>query len=294
MADNSKIEWCDATWNPVTGCSPISEGCEHCYACAMAKRFPSLHGFIGGGVYPDGEMSEIRPASFRAPRLHADRLDKPMHWRKPRRIFVCSMGDLFHAAVPDEWIASVFGVMARCQQHTFMLLTKRPERMRDIINGKDSTRFAGIFRELHPDHGNPVCIFGRNVWVGVTAENQQRADERIPPLLEIPAAVHFVSVEPMLGPMVLPLRRCLSCGGVGPDGSECPKCGRKTLAENAIQWVICGGETGPGAREMKAGWVIQLARECDAVGVPFFFKAWGHFHNSSVGYTRSERREIPV
>jgi protein gp37 len=288
MGSKTKIPYVDSTWNPVTGCSPISEGCEHCYACAMAKRFPKLHGFLYGPT-ADGEGPEKEPVPFRTPRLHADRLDAPTHWRNPRRIFVCSMGDLFHEDVADVWIDVVLCAASKAQQHTYLFLTKRPTRMRDALFAHSEKWYYG------------GATWPQNWWMGVTAENQQRADERIPALLEIPAAVHFVSVEPMLGSVDLsdylsvPCRACNHPGNIVVamnKNGRCSVCDGKRFVQKP-KWVICGGETGPGAREMKSGWAISLARECDAVGVPFFFKKWGSYSGSETGTTRSERREFP-
>jgi protein gp37 len=217
---NSKIEWTEKTWNPITGCTKISEGCKHCYAERMSKR---LAGRCG---YDKDEPFKVT--------YHPDKLDEPLRWRKPSKIFVCSMGDLFHEGVDDGFLCRIFDVMAVAEHHTFLILTKRPNRMREF--------FARCV------HGN-----FQNIWLGVTAENQQRADERIPILLQIPAAKRFVSVEPMLGPIELRL--------VGGPGD--------------LDWVICGGETGPGARPMHPDWVRSLRDQCVRAGTPFFFKSWG-------------------
>lgn len=235
MADRSKIEWCDATWNPCTGCTPVSPACDHCYAERMAGRnlpVTAGHGFT--------------------PTFHPDRLDVPLHWRKPRRIFVCSMSDLFHEAFTEEQIDAVFNVFAAAPQHTYMVLTKRPERAKE---------FVGV---VHP-----------NLWLGVTVEDQQRADERIPILLDTPAAVRFVSVEPMLGAvdltdLTIPVTdACMD----HVDALYCDVDSEDDLWHgNTIDWVILGGETGPGARPMQPEWALDLYRQCKAAGVPFFFK----------------------
>lgn len=242
MGDKTKIQWCDSTWNPVTGCSPISEGCANCYASRMAARFPAVHG-----------------APFSKIVLHPERLDHPLRWKKPRRIFVCSMGDLFHEDVPDASWARIIAVMVREQRHTFMLLTKRPEQMAICFNrfySEGSTR--------------PVP----NIWLGVTAENQEQADKRIPILLGIPAAKRFVSIEPMLGQVLshnfLPrvnwrLRETVD-GRVFREAIS---------ASRGIDWVIVGGETGPRARPLNSEWVSIVCSQCRAFGVPFFFKGWG-------------------
>jgi len=225
----TKIEWTDETWNPITGCTPISEGCENCYCIRMFGR--NLWDY------------DSTPGTF-----HESRLYKPIDWEKPIRIFVCSMSDLFHEAVNIRGveIRSIFRVMSMCD-HTFMLLTKRPERMADCIDnlyGKD-------FAEEMP-----------NVWLGVTAENQMRADERIPILMQIPAKVRFVSVEPMLRPVNA---RNYLPAIVGHE--------RFHHDHSDLDWVIAGPETGPGKRECKPEWIDSLHRQCQDAGVPFFDKS---------------------
>ena len=220
----TKIEWAQETWNPITGCSKISEGCQNCYAERMAKRLAGRSG------YPKADPFKVT--------FHPERLTQPHKWKKPRMIFVCSMGDLFHEGVDPGWLTDVFGVMHRNPQHTFILLTKRPENV--------------------PAH---KTWHRKNIWLGVTAENQQRADERIPTLLKIPAAVRFVSVEPMLGAVDLNERELLI-----------DKRRFKYTIGNYLDWVICGGETGPGARSMQIEWVQNLKDQCVVAGVPFFLK----------------------
>lgn len=226
----SKIEWTDVTWNPITGCSPVSPGCKNCYAERMAKRL------VGRFGYPADDPFRVT--------LHEDKLDEPLRWRKPRKVFVCSMGDLFHEDVPDEWLAAIWHTMSTSPWHIFLVLTKRPERMYRWVAGRiaDGT----TWRE-----GLTRCPLS-NVWLGVSAETQKRADERIPVLLDTPAAKRFVSVEPMLGPV--DLRQVFSKRAPGLD------------------WVICGGETGPGYRPMQYGWAFDLRLQCANANVPFFFK----------------------
>lgn len=257
MADKTKIQWCDATWNPVTGCSPVSEGCANCYAARMASRFRQVHG---------GHFSQIL--------MHPERLDQPLRWKKPRRIFVSSMGDLFHEGVSDAWFSRIISVIAAAQQHTFMVLTKRPEQMLLSIR-----RFYEFGRKT------PILP---NLWLGVTAENQEQANKRIPILLQIPAAKRFVSIEPMLGPVNLnDLTANLKpkCGRSLCDyfsalnGSEYDPQGNPKYCNpgtfNSLDWVIVGGETGPGARPMHPDWARSVRDQCQAAGVPFFFKSWG-------------------
>lgn len=217
MAENSKIEWCDATWNPVRGCTKISPGCKNCYAQRFAERWRN----VPGHAYEQGFDLRLVP----------EKLDEPLDWKKPRRIFVCSMGDLYHKKVPWPFMQRVFETMARARRHTFQILTKRPKRMSDIAT------YWGW-----PD----------NVWAGVSVEDQQRADERTPHLMQTAVAVRFLSIEPLLGPVVL----------------------RDEWLEG-IHWVIVGGESGPGAREMQADWVRSIRDQCSKANVPFFFKQWG-------------------
>lgn len=259
----TKIEWATETWNPVTGCTKISEGCQNCYAERMSKR---LAGRCG---YPKDNPFQVT--------FHPDKLDEPLRWRKPSRIFVCSMGDLFHEDVPEAWIFDIYTTMERCSQHTFLLLTKKIDRAARILH-----KFTGRTWPLP------------NVWLGVTAENQARANERIPILLQIPATKRFVSVEPMLGPVDLTkltlgpnghgLDFCLNSltgwSTVYPKGTD-----RRKIMRNdeftCLDWVICGGETGPGARPMHPDWVRSLRDQCQAAGTSFFFKSWGDWQEGS-------------
>ena len=236
---NSGIWW-DVSWNPMTGCTHVSEACDHCYAERMARRF-NLRDLR------DGERVSID--NYFVPRFHPDRLDAPLHWRKPRRIFVCSMSDLFHEAFTDLSVGRVLDVIRECPQHTFVILTKRPERMRHVMHD--------IELNHHRDHHLP------NLWLGVTVENQARADERIPILLDTPAAVRFVCCEPLLGAVDL-VRGHQWAKGCLTDHYKAP-----------IDWVIVGGENGPGARPMKPEWALGLYQQCKAAGVPFWWKGPG-------------------
>jgi protein gp37 len=241
----TKIEWCDRVWNPVTGCSPISPGCDHCYAARMARR---LRGRCG---YPDDKPFRVT--------VHPDKLELPLKWQKPQRVFVNSMGDLFHEDVLDEFIAAVFATIFAAHQHIFMILTKRPERMKKWID-----RFAV------KEDGTPTC---NNLWLGVTVENQEQ-DWRIKYLLDTPAAVRLVSIEPMLGVMDISpyLRIMRQC-----DGHAAWECNEDCLYRPKLDMVICGGETGPGARLLHPDWVRSLRDQCVAADVPFFFKQWGEW-----------------
>ena len=300
----TKIEWCQETISPLPGCTKISEGCQNCYAIRMANRFkgtPKYHGLVKNGNWAG--HTNWWPTD----------LEKPLRWKKPRQIFVNSMGDLFHKGNSWDRIAAVFGVMAFCQSHTFIVLTKRPDRMRFFFNRFHHGSYASNLNwwknaacSILPEkltrgirlRPTPTSLPLPNVWLGVTAENQLRADERIPILLQIPAAVRFVSVEPMLSAIQLPRVNfhCDRCGGTGilarwPKGkcnycdgkgeipaiSTDPRFGTPSTPMRKIDWVICGGESGPGARPMNPDWARSLKDQCVAAGVPFHFKQWGEW-----------------
>jgi protein gp37 len=276
MSDKTGIEWTDATWNPIRGCSRVSEGCKNCYAERVANRYS------GPGLPYDGTITDGRWNG--QIKLVPEVLDKPLRWRKPRRIFVNSMSDLFHENVPLEYIAQVFDVMASAtadcgknhkheeecwcgDPHIFQILTKRPERMRRVINEELPEFVAEL---MWGDSTLSMAIGDHwplpNVWLGVSVENQRTADERIPLLLQTPAAVRFLSIEPMIGPVNLD-------GIWGYPGSA----DGAQLDNWPIHWVIVGGESGPGARPMHPDWVRGLRDQCQAAGVPFFFKQWGEW-----------------
>lgn len=324
MSDGTKIEWTDATWNPITGCSVVSPGCTNCYAMGLAgtrlRNHPSRAGLT--------DESKAGPVWNGKVRLNEDWLTQPLKWRRPRTIFVCAHGDLFHEAVPDEWIDRVFAVMALCPQHTFQVLTKRAKRMQkyltrpaggekqdvrnhlmwvatpDVLNlwapGWEREEIDG----LHRSRG--IAAFTQwplpNVWLGVSAEDQKRADERVPDLLATPAAVRFVSAEPLLGPIdferiddgaahrdvpreewgtvddddsppalwwnALTGERTIMHGGATGDWSR---------TDSRLDWIIVGGESGPNARPMHPDWPRAIRDQCAAAGVPFFFKQHGEF-----------------
>lgn len=263
MGADSKIEWTDATWNPVTGCSVVSPGCTNCYAMRLAgtrlQHHPSRAGLT--------RDSKAGPVWTGEVRLNEDWLDQPLRWKRPRLIFVCAHGDLFHESVPDLWLDRVFDVIERAHWHVLQVLTKRSGRMRSYLQRRYSRGSA-------PGH----------IWLGVSAEDQARADERIPELLATPAAVRFVSAEPLLGSMDLTRMRgslggsCDALAGYIP-GSATDHAVRK------IDWVICGGESGRDARPMHPAWVRLLRDQCVAAGVPFFFKQWGEWLPADDWYT---------
>jgi protein gp37 len=310
MADKTAIEWTDATWNPVRGCSRISPGCGGpghaggCYAEGVAARFSgpgqAFHGFADRDRAGSKWTGKVE--------LIPEMLDLPMRWRRPRRIFVNSMSDLFHEALSFGEVMRVFNVMWQAPQHTFQVLTKRAERMREfmtkwadlseedfepkLVRGPEETRKAHpsgrgqLFADMLDAMGDPPpgCTYPAfdwmggmirwpswppNVWLGVSAEDQQRADQRIPHLRATPAAVRFLSCEPLLGEIV------------AADEVEC------------LDWVICGGESGPRARPMHPDWARSLREQCAAAGTPFFFKQHGEWlHESQVPADRRDDFEF--
>lgn len=245
----SKIEWTDVTWNPVTGCDKVSTGCKNCYAERQAAW---LHR-MGNPRYRNG---------FNVT-LHWDLLEEPRRWRKPRRIFVCSMSDLFNEQVPRDFIERVFYTMEACPQHTFQVLTKRPERADQIICGESG---MGTNQPRWP-----------NLWLGTSVEDQMRADARIPPLLRIPAAVRFVSCEPLIGRVNLRVIHYKDGGNqayIDALRGNAAVLGQ-VIEYPALDWVIAGGESGPNARPMLPAWADDLLEQCLHAHVPFFFKQWG-------------------
>lgn len=222
MAQNSRIEWTESTWNPVTGCTKISAGCKNCYAERMAFRLQAM----GSDNYVNG---------FRLT-VHPDVLELPLRWRQPRTIFVNSMSDLFHKDVPTEFILQIFDIFSRTPQHRFQVLTKRSDRLMQI---------------------NHRVRWPENVWMGVTVESAEYSF-RIDHLRQTDAAVKFLSLEPLLGPL-------------------------DNLNLDGIDWVIVGGESGPGARPVKSEWVADIRDQCIVAGVPFFFKQWGGVNKKKAG-----------
>jgi protein gp37 len=234
MANKSPIEWTDATWNPITGCTKISPGCKHCYAERMSNRLLAM----GQKNYANGFALTLQPRM----------LEHPLHWRKPRRIFVNSMSDLFHVDVPVEYIQQVFDVMRRAHWHQYQVLTKRSERLLEL---------------------SPSLAWQPQIWAGVSVENEDYL-ERIDHLRRTGAHVKFLSIEPLLGPL-------------------------RNLDLTGIDWVIVGGESGPGARALDPSWVREIRDRCLESNVRFFFKQWGGVFKSRTGRTLDERTwdEIP-
>jgi protein gp37 len=222
MADNSAIEWTEATWNPITGCDQVSPGCAHCYAKTFAERWRGIPG------HPYEQGFDLR--------LWPQRLEQPLRWTRPRMIFVNSMSDLFHEDIPLSYIEDVFDIMGRAGQHTFQILTKRHERLAELA---------------------PALSWHANIWIGVSIENR-RFIKRADHLREVDAAVRFISAEPLLGPL---------------DG----------LDLTGIDWLIAGGESGPGHRRVDANWLRGLRDHCAAENVAYFFKQWGGHHPKTGG-----------
>ncbi len=299
------IEWTDTVWNPVTGCSKVSEDCRNCYAFA-------LHDMRHKAYQEGKKLPQQYAKPFNEIQLFSDRLEQPLKWRKPRRIFVNSMADLFHDDVPFDFIDQVFAVMALCQQHTFQILTKRPKRMLEYfaVNETRWYKLADIapYMEqwgwISPEDAANIAPPGStlpkwprwplpNVWLGTSVENQKAADERIPLLLQTPAAVRFLSCEPLLGPVDLDsipgmdgIRETVldpecwgdcDCNNMFGYDLGCRRNGGDGRLTRRIDWVICGGESGPNARPMHPDWVESLRDQCQSAGVPFFFKQWGEW-----------------
>lgn len=257
---STKIEWVQAqdgargeSWNPVTGCSPCSAGCLNCYAGRMAQRLKGRYG------YPKDNPFRVT--------FHPDKLNQPLRWKKPRRIFTVSMGDLFHKDVKWNWQYKIFEIMVINQNHTYLVLTKRPERMQKVL--------ADVWFHLcrnYPWLQNNLPL--KNVWIGITAENQEMADKRIPILLQIPAAVRFISVEPMLSDIDLKLH------------DYAKSCGSRSVRRQFLNWILCGTESGAKRRPAKIEWIRNLKDQCVSAGIPFFMKQIEH--NDRVSHNMDE------
>jgi protein gp37 len=227
MSELSEIEWTDATWNPVRGCTKITPGCDHCYAETFAERFRGVKG------HPYEQGFDLR--------LVPEKLAEPLRWKTPKMIFVNSMSDLFHKDVPDDYVESVVRVMERANWHTYQVLTKRSSRMRNLLQTR-----------LHFASALP------HIWWGVSVEDRAHGLPRVEHLRQAPAAVRFLSVEPLLEDL----------GDINLQG---------------IHWVIVGGESGPGARPMQKEWVLSIRDQCERMQIPFFFKQWGGVRKSKAG-----------
>jgi protein gp37 len=295
----SDIEWTDKVWNPVRGCSLVSQGCKNCYAMRQARRMS------GPGQPYEGltVLNATGPTWTGKVVCDESKLDEPLHWKKPCRIFVNSMGDLFHEDVPFTFIDQVFAAMALCPQHIFQILTKRPARMLEYFSCDTGLEWKGtngladapaprkdaiavmafeMYQGADRFTDNEMMIQDKrwplpNVWLGVSVEDQKTADERIPLLLQTPAAVRWVSYEPALGPVGLGRLVWFKEGFSDPDFQE------KSMGRSRLDWVVCGGESGPGARPMHPDWARSVRDQCVAAGVPFFFKQWGQFSPDECG-----------
>lgn len=233
----TKIEWADKVWNPITGCTKINEGCRNCYAERMSKRLAGRYG------YPKENPFKVT--------LHPDKLE-PFHWKKPARIFVCSMSDLFHVNVPFAFVDKVVRNIRLSSRHIFLVLTKRPHFMKEYFEQIGSIE---------------------NLWLGVSVENQKTADERIPLLLQTSATKRFVSYEPAIGPVDFLNIKAGEHATLASLGAILLG-GQKLIG---LDWIIMGGESGPKARPMHPDWVREVRDQCEAVNVPFFFKQWGEW-----------------
>lgn len=242
MNKRTGIEWTDQTWNPTTGCRKVSPGCDNCYAATLAKRLKAMGNCRYQNDGPDGPGFGLT--------MHWDKLNAPLEWRTARRIFVNSMSDLFHPGIPYEFLRRVFETMVHADWHQFQVLTKRPTYMARVV-----PRLLADLRTAPP----------KNVWLGTSVENQEWAERRIPHLLETPAAVRFLSCEPLLGPVSI--RQWLTDTNVGREFSP--------AEPQALHWVIVGGESGPRHRPFDLSWARVLRDECAGAGIPFFFKQVG-------------------
>ena len=300
MAGKSKIEWTGHTWNPFAGCAVLSPGCTNCYAMKMAARLEAMGQSLYAGLTKPSKAGPVWRGTVRA---NPDALLAPLKRKTPTTYFVNSMSDLFYEKFSDDLIDRVFAVMALCPQHTFQVLTKRAERMREyfgpgiprlnIINGHKwsllGTRVGSKIK--HDGKWASPCLPLPNVWLGVSAERQQEADERIPHLLKTPAAIRFVSAEPLLGPIDLQsIEIKVEAGNrvyhdylhalLGEQTSAATGC---ITVDNgpSLDWIIVGGESGKDARPMHPDWARSLRDQCEAAGVSFFFKQWGQWAPSA-------------
>ena len=298
MGDRTEISWTDATWNWLLGCTRVSDGCVNCYAETMASRFS------GPGKYYEGIAKRTKAGprwTGKVVRAGAEKLFQPLSWTRPRMIFVNSMSDTFHEKVPHEWIDCAFAVMRLAPQHRYQVLTKRPDRARAYFTDpampdRVEKLVAAYLRGGRGKHA-PIswvndgtgCYLG-NAWLGTSIENEEAARKRLPDLLQTPAAIRFVSLEPLLGPIDTErwfpspyqmMMRCTRCHWVGcsaPHRELCPQCETQMIILGTrIDWAIVGGESGSGARPMHPAWPREIRDACLASGTPFHFKQWGAF-----------------
>jgi protein gp37 len=283
----SNIEWTDSTWNPIIGCAKVAQGCKHCYAETMSKRLAAMGQKDYASILtPDGKFNGraiTRPET----------LAEPLRWKKPRMVFVNSMSDLFHEDAPFEYIAAVFGVMAACPQHTFQVLTKRPERALEFFEWIDTNALDVVMEKANdimysvapalqtwimPGDRWPL----KNVWLGVSIATQADADKNIPILLKCPAAVRFVSAEPLIeavdfsdiGDALFDRKASIRAAMYGPMALNAEQAD-SVIAEPELDWVIVGGESGPGARPCDVAWIRSIVEQCKAASVPCFVKQMG-------------------
>lgn len=316
MADKTKIEWTDATWNPITGCTVVSAGCKNCYAMKLAggrlSHEPTRQGLTrvtGNGPVWTGEV-----------RFNSASLGQPLSWKRGRKIFVCAHGDLFHESVPVEWIDRVFAVMALSPQHLFQVLTKRAERMRSYFSELSFDRVVESCRGVDgvsviPRHTMQAIEhhFGKwpessasfrriatgplpNVWLGVSVEDQETADARIPHLLATPAAIRWLSAEPLLGPINLRWAPYVHQATGEAYRQYLDRTGSVNEYEalRQIDWVVVGGESGSKARPMHLDWARGLRDQCHEAGTAFLFKQWGTYFVSRVGEGGNLSEAIPL
>lgn len=294
MAEASKIEWTDATWNPVTGCSVVSPGCTNCYAMKLAgtrlRNHPSRVGLTAPSLAGPVWNGEVR--------FNEEWIGQPLRWKRPRMIFVCAHGDLFHESVPFHVIDKVFSVMALAPQHTFQVLTKRSDRMRGYLSDPWTYRRWKLTYDpawFPRDLSNVPAVFPAaplpNVWLGVSVEDNERRN-RIADLLDTPAAVRFVSAEPLLGPLDLSTFDISNDTEIAPLGWRwLDRLNPGEQEATRLNWVICGGESGRGARPMHPEWARSLRDQCEEAGVSFFFKQWGEWAPGECGCGAPTRTE---
>lgn len=313
----TKIEWTEATWNPLAGCSIVSPGCTNCYAMKMAHRLAAMDRAKRAAActrplqtFPLGHYAELTKVVNNKPvwtgkvaRAPDHTLFEPLRRKRPTMYFVNSMSDLFHEDVPDEWIDRVFAVMALCPQHTYQVLTKRSARMRTYFAGQWARREAlgelmfqlgGEKRQgwYAPEYDGKRAWMGigvplPNVWLGVSAERQKEADERIPDLLATPAVVRFVSAEPLLGPIDFTRIASVRFHDKKPYDVNALR-----YPEARLDWIIVGGESGPDARLMDPNWARSIRDQCQSADVPFFFKQWGRQHKLDNGMVLKGSKKI--